>query len=79
MSFHIGPEEEKQQRIVPSQTSMEDERQSIEKNDNEKLNNLLPTTIFNLKVVYSLFTMQLLSAAEQPRMDPFFHMGPPSE
>jgi hypothetical protein len=31
LSFHIGQEEESQQRIVPSQTSMEDEGQSIQK------------------------------------------------
>jgi hypothetical protein len=36
MSFQIGQEEEKQQRIVPSQTSMEDEGQSIQKTNSKK-------------------------------------------
>jgi hypothetical protein len=31
MSFQIGQEEESQQRIAPSQTSTEDEGQSIQK------------------------------------------------
>jgi hypothetical protein len=36
MSFHISQEEEPQQRIVPSQTSMEDEGQSIQKTNSKK-------------------------------------------
>jgi hypothetical protein len=36
MSFQIGQEEESQQRIVPSQTSMEDEGQSIQKTNSKK-------------------------------------------
>jgi hypothetical protein len=36
MSFHIGQKEEKQQQIVPSQTSTEDEGQSIQKTNSKK-------------------------------------------
>jgi hypothetical protein len=36
MSFQIGQEEESQQRIVHSQTSMEDEGQSIQKTNSKK-------------------------------------------
>jgi hypothetical protein len=36
MSFHIVQEEEKQQRIVPSQISTEGERHSIQKTNSKK-------------------------------------------
>jgi hypothetical protein len=55
MSFQIGQEEEKQQQIVPSQTSMEDEvhqfKKQIQKSDDKVLNNLLHVLISNSNIV----------------------------